>query len=137
MRSSQAAGHQLGIDVRHDGAGRDPKEPGPVPLDASQPRQVEKHAAVQWHRLPVIAGAGAARGQRDAEAGAGRGDRDDVGLLPRHRDDLGGFAGEFAVEDRAVPEEVPRPPSHHGQVVDQRHVADEAAEGGEVVDGGL
>ena len=106
-----------------------------MPLDAGHVRQVEQHAAVQWHRLSVVAGAGAARGQRDAEPGAGRGDRDDVGLVPRHRDDLGGFAGEFSVEDRTVPEEVPRPPPHHGRLVDQRHVADEGAKGGEVVTG--
>ena len=132
-----AAGRKFGVDVRHDGAGCDPQKPGAVPFDTGHARQVEQNAAVQRHRLPVIAGAGAPWGQRDAETGAGRGDCDDVGLMPRHRDDLGGFPREFAVEDRAVPEEIPRPPPHHGRLVDQRHVADEAAEGGEVVDGGL
>ena len=114
---------QLRIHVVHLGAGADAHQPGFHPLDRRQRREVEQHAAVERHRLAVIAGAATARRQRNPVAGTGGRRADHVGLVARRHDHVGRLAVELGIEDRAVPEEVARPPPHHRRLGDHRHVA--------------
>jgi hypothetical protein len=69
-------------------------------------RKIDERAALQRHGLPVVAGAAAARGQRNAVTRRGAGDGDDIGFMARRDDNLGRFAVQLRIEDRAVPEEV-------------------------------
>ena len=117
----------LGVDRDHLPPGADAHEPGLDPLDRVERRHVEDDPTLERHRLPVVAGAGAAHDERDAGLGAGRGGADHLGLVARRHDHLGELRLELLVEHRAVPEIVARLALHRHGVAGRRHVA----EGGE------
>ena len=79
--------------------------------DPGQLGQVEHHTAAQRHRLAVVAGAAAAHGQGDAVPVTGRDRPDDLGLVAWRHDGIGRDVVELALQDRAVPVEVPATPA--------------------------
>ena len=98
--------------------------------------EIEQHAAFERHRLAVVAGAGAAAGEGNAQLRAGGRDRDHVRLVARRDDDVGGLAVQLLVEDRRVPEIIARAQPHALRVGRDRHVADRAHQAVDVVAGG-
>ena len=79
---------------------------------------------LQRHRLAVIAGAPARTVIGTRCRAQARRDADDVGLVARRDDQIGGFAVELLVQDRAVPEEIARAPAHDLGFGDDGNVAE-------------
>jgi hypothetical protein len=79
--------------------------------------EVEHEAARQRHRLAVIAGAGAARRHRDAEADGGREHSMTSASLFGDDDDVGGDVLELPLQHRRVPVEVAALLLDEGRVV--------------------
>ncbi len=79
--------------------------------------KIEHHAARQRHGLPVIAGAAAARRQRDLQLEARRHHLRELGLVRRRDDDVAGHRIELPLEHRRVPVEVPALLAHQRGIV--------------------
>jgi len=117
------------IEVAHLPSRSDAHQAGTLPLDRVERRHVDHHAALQRHRLAVIAGAAAARGDRHAVAEAGGGDADHVRLVARADHRLRRLAAQLPVQHRAVPEEVARFLPHqrgYGGEGDAREIVQQA-----------
>ena len=67
---------RLTVDIDHFAAGADAQHPGTLPLDGIERGHIQHDPAPQRHRLAVIAGAAATRGERHLVADAGGGDAD-------------------------------------------------------------
>ena len=68
--------------------------------------EVQEHAAHERHRLAVIAGSRAARGDRNPEPVGGREDGPHLRFALRRNDDVGGHRLELALQHRRIPIEV-------------------------------
>ena len=114
-----------GIEIVHLDARLAAHQAGLLPLDLRHGGEVEQHAAFQRHGLPVIAGRGAARGERDAQLGAGGRNGDHVRLVARGHDDIGRFPVQLLVQHRRIPEVIARAQPHPLHVGRDRHVPDQ------------
>ena len=115
---------RLGVDRVHLGACADAKHPRFDPLDIVQSRDVEQHAALQRHRLTIVAGTPRPHRDRHAIPRADRRGADDVGLIAWRNDEIGRLAVELLVQDRTVPEEIARAPTHDLGFGDDGNVAE-------------
>src|SRR5215210_3270121 len=95
------------VDIRDNRAGFGDDATGRDRLHCIHLGKAEDNTAREWHRLTVIAGAGAARGDRDAEFVAGPQDMDDLVLVLRRDDDVTGDMVKLSFKHRGVPEEIP------------------------------
>ena len=102
-------------------------------LDLVHLGQVQEHPAGQGHRLAIVAGAGAARGDRDLEPVGGGEDGAHFRFARRRHDDVGGHRLELALQHRRIPVEVAALLSDQNGIVLPLDRADEIAKGGDVV----
>ncbi|MPL60721.1 hypothetical protein SDC9_06282 [bioreactor metagenome] len=79
--------------------------------------QVHHAAARQRHRLTVIAGAGAAHGNRHVMGVTGLEHLDHLGLVARRDDEIGHDVIEARLQHRRIPEEIPAFRADRGGVV--------------------
>jgi hypothetical protein len=71
--------------------------------DRVEQAEIEQHAARERHGLTVIAGAGAARGERQAVRHTIARHIDKLRDIGGHHDDVGQYVIEFGLEDRREP----------------------------------
>jgi hypothetical protein len=117
-------GLRLGVDRVHLGARTDTQATGLDPFDIGQSRDVEQHAALQRHRLAVIAGAPCPHRDRHAMPCTGRRGTDDIFFVAWRDDEIGRFTVELLVQDRTVPEEIARAPAHDLGFGDEGDIAE-------------
>jgi hypothetical protein len=119
------------VDVEHIGAGFEAARAEHGRNHAVDAGHVEHHAAFQRHGLPVIAGAAAAHGQRDAMACASRGDAADLVLVARQHDQFGVPVFQIWLEHRREPEEVAAMHAQGRRIVIEREIGEISAQRGE------
>ena len=107
-----AARRVLDVAELGAGAGADGARLGVDVLDRVEGAHVEHRAAAQRHRLPVVAGAGAARRERHAVLHRGGARGEHVRLARREHERVGHHALERRLQDGTVPVEVAAPPRH-------------------------
>ena len=101
-----AIGPERPVDVEKARTGLEPPGAGLRPDDAIEPADVEDDAALERHRLTVVARAAAAHRQRHAMARAGRGDPHHLVLGLRQDDEIGALVLQKRFQDRREPEEI-------------------------------
>jgi hypothetical protein len=124
-----------GFDLAELGAGADAQDAVGHIADRVQSDQVQHHAAMQRHRLPVIAGAAAARRHRHAGGGTDPQCLDHVGLGAWRHHEVAGGGAQLLLQHRAVPVEITRFLLHQRRVRLHRNVAERRGERGPVGDG--
>ncbi len=104
---------QFGVDRVELRPGFDAQDPGLDPFYLRERGDVEQDAAVERHGLAVISSTAGAHRERYPMPCAGCGRIDDVIFVAGCDDQIRRLAVELLVQDRAVPEEIPRSPPHH------------------------
>ena len=106
-----AIGGSGGVELGQFDSSLDMHTARPDLHDPGQLGQIEHHAAAQRHRLAVVASPTAAHGQGYAVPVTGRDRPDDLGLVAWRHDGIGRDVVELALQDRAVPVEIPATPA--------------------------
>ena len=110
---------RVAVELGQADAGLRPAGIAAGPAEGVVAAHVEHHAALQRHRLAVVAGAAAAHRDRDAVDGTGGDQTWRISSSVRGRtDDVGALVGELALEHRAEPGEVLRQPRDARRVDD-------------------
>ena len=115
---------RFAVDIDHFTTRADPQHAGTLPLDRIECGHIQHYPAPQRHRLTVIAGAAATRGDRHLMADAGGDDTDYVCLIARADYSIGGALVKLPVQHRTVPEEVPRFLLHQSRLGRQRNIGE-------------
>ena len=111
------------VDVEHARAGAEAAGARPVPDHLVELGHIEHHPARERHGLAVVSGSAAAHRERHPMPGAGRGDPHHVGLVARHRDDVGALVVQRLLQDRREPEEIAAAHAQRARVLQDGDVA--------------